>query len=533
MAPKLRNTGGATWEVRELSKEAMDKLATVPGLRIHETAARAEGNIDAVAAAALRLSLPPPKRPTEVRITRPVTIKGLFPFQIEGVATLIGITNTSGGALLADEVGLGKTLQAITYALHRGGRWLVVAPRYVCGVWQKELEKMSVPSFIRSSITSKKGQAAWMEAQRTCPFVITSYEMAGDTYRELSAHTQLTGVIFDEAHYLCGRRSNRSKACEEIAAELDYKLALTATPAWNRPRDFFQLLRVLFGKRFGSPSDFDFAYCGGRINEWGGMDNRGVSNAKELQLRLSYYMVRRLKKDVLSELPALTRQIVWVDAVKSAENAFMRVMGMGALTDTRYWEALAATLEHKIPAAVELAASAKQFLLFTWLKDHAREMHRQLTQEKDTPCVLVTGDESIKEREAAVETAKAKGWGIVATLDAAGAGLNLQGITSYGIMHAIDYNANKLVQGEGRLHRIGQTRGVQWVYLAMRDTMDQLVIRTVVEKLDALSNVLAASDVSALRNTLDGYENGAGQDEKKLLALLYESCAEGGEHDDD
>jgi SNF2 family DNA or RNA helicase len=250
------------------------------------------------------------------------------------------------------------------------------------------------------------------------------------------------------------------------------------------------------------------------------MDNKGATRTDELKHRLSFYMVRRLKKDVLKELPDLRRQTIWVEGTKEAAGAFERAMGLGMLRESNIHEAIEATLEAKIPAALDLAEQAGKFLLFTWLKRHAKLMHEEML-DRGVPNVLVYGEDTVDRRRKQIALAAAKGWGVVATIDAAGAGLNLQGITHYGIMHAIHWRPNMLVQGEGRLHRIGQTHGVQWTYLAMKDSIDQLVIRTVVEKLDYLAATMGTE--RGLRNALDDNINGAGQDEKALLKAIYDS----------
>jgi SNF2 family DNA or RNA helicase len=507
---------GSEWTLRppKLTAEDLIAIQSIPGLRINGSTIG--GLIDAVAAACLRLKLPLPVKPTRPPLENPQ----LFPFQRDGVARLLEITGRSGGALLCDDVGLGKTRQALAFTEQKKGRTLIVCPAYVRSSWADEIRKLQPAAIIavRDVLTTKAKKEAWERDRTRASYVITSYELADTASQEAFTFNLPTTLVMDEAHYLCGRQSKRSKRLRELSAMVPYKLALTATPAWNRPRDFYSLLKVLLGSRFGTPSDFDFSYCAGQINEFGGMVNKGVSNADELRLRLSFYMVRREKKEVLKELPALTRQVVWVDADKKASAEFLRLQGLSSLDKPNVSKALEATHEGKLSTAVELAVQARQFLLFTYRKSHAHVLHQRIEAE-GVPCVVITGDINTDERARLCKYAAENQVGVVATIDSAGAGLNLQGITHYGIMHAIDWLPNKMHQAEGRIHRIGQTHGVNWVYLAMRDSADEMVVRSVVDKMDSLHAILGGT--KEMRHDLSDAMNESPETEAALMAAMY------------
>ena len=265
MSAQLSNKG-SEWTLRIPLTCDTAPLDGIPGLRVREQTA--VGLVDAIAAACAVLKLAAPHRnPVEPREDA-----FLFPFQSAGVARLLEITQRCGGALLADDVGLGKTRQALTYTKIRGGRTLIVCPAYVRRSWESEILKLQPNANVitRDTLPTKARRQHYETNSLGATYVITSYELAQHAIRECFSHSFPTTLVMDEAHYLCGRNSKRSRALAEIAALVPYKLALTATPAWNRPRDFYSLLRVLFGSRFGSPSAFDFRYCAGAINEYGG-----------------------------------------------------------------------------------------------------------------------------------------------------------------------------------------------------------------------------------------------------------------------
>lgn len=497
-ASKLERLKGSEWKL-STRPPLPEAVRDVPGLRVHEDSVT--GMIDAVAAAAKLLGT---ELPSDLKSVKHERVHGLRRYQVEGVNTMLRVLRTNGGALLADDVGLGKTRQAIAIADILRGRVLIVCPAHCRSTWADEIRTItsSEDFAVLGPATNKAQQAAWDEACSKT-YVITSYELADKAIKAAFNTTLPNVLIMDEAHYLCGRKTKRANALESIARLTNYRLALSATPMYSRPRDFYKLLKVLFGARFGTPTAFDLRYAGGAFNQWGGIDNKGASNLDELKLRLSYYMVRREKRDVLKELPPITRQVMWVDGTDAAKAAFAYAMNEER-SEKAVVNALVATLDEKLDTCVALARDAQKFLLFTYLKRHARELHRRLV-DSGTPCVLITGDNSSHERAEIARTAAKNGWGVVATIDSAGTGLNvLRDVAGYGIMHSIPWVPNQAIQAEGRLHRMGQKENVHWVYVAMRDSMDEVVVGTVINKLDAVRAVMPSTEESrALRDSLD------------------------------
>lgn len=519
----MRILTGNVWTL-ELGREyaeSKETLLGLPGLRFLDSSNRVEGSIDAVAAAALRLNK------DVVQHLQPVDYASrtdLRVYQQQGVAWLLATLKIHGGALLADEMGLGKTAQAIVTATELtrgGGRILVICPAYLRTNWVAEIEKWSGDNSIVSlgPKTNKKSKEAWDKAAQA-RWVITSYDMAERALPTAFKFSAPKMLLMDEAQYLTGRKNKRSNHLESIAALSTYKLAITGTPERDRPRDFYQILRLLFGTRFGSSFDFDMAYCGGAINQHGGLDNKGATRTDELAQRLSWYMLRRLKKDVAQDLPELQRNVVWVDAEAQATQAFHNAMSSQHKDAT--YRALESTLLAKMPIACELAKAAKRFLMFTWLKDHAYQMWRVLNEEMETPCDLVTGDIAADKRRSIIDAAASAGRGVIATLGSVGVGINAQGLGTCGIFHAIDFVPTNMGQAEARLHRLGQRAVVTWTYIAMKESMDELVVRKIVEKLN--QHVAVVGDGHEMRNAFD--DSTSPDVEEAALKELYESLGD-------
>ncbi len=347
-------------------------------------------------------------------------------------------------------------------------------------------------------------------------WIVSSYELMQSLPQSLFPNT----VIIDEAHNFSGRFAKRSRKLQHFCALASNRIALTGTPIWSRPRDYWQLLRCLLGNTFGSSWDFDMAYCNGFINEHGGLDNKGTSREDELKFRMNWYQLRRLKSDVKNELPALTRQLLWVEPQPRATEAMKQALLHRTKGST--YAALSAALDGKMEAAMDVAQAAGKFLLFTWQKKHAKWMSEQL-EKRGTPNYLITGETSHGQRRTIIEASRAGGVGIVATIDSIGTGVDgLQHVASTGIFHSTDFVPLKLLQAEKRLDRLGQTAPCHWVYVMMRESMDQWVGEKVIEKLSTWTKLMGKDEAADLEGTLS--ERGAGtveEAEARALASLY------------
>lgn len=477
-----------------------DDVMHIPGLRMLQNGT-VVGSKDALAVLLDRGHVSHGLKAPTVDITNWDGPEHLRAYQLEGVAWLVERLGEDGGAILADDMGLGKTLETIsTWQALGEPPVLVVCPASVRLGWVKEFRRWAdrEPFVVDSA---KK----WAGA-KSAKIIITSYELASSIGDGI--YPQM--LIVDEVHHLRGRGAKRSRGILEVAQTAQYRLGLSGTPLWSRPRDLWMVLRILFPRyRFGSAEDFDFAYCGAFINAYGGRDAKGLTRAEELQARLRWVTIRRLKEDVLDELPVITRAVRYVAPTPAAK----RALDGWAVGNLSLADALSATLEAKIPEVVEVAKEVgRPLLVFTWQKAHAREIARQLI-EAGVASALLTGDLSLAKRNALVQTAAKEKLTVVATIDSVGQGVDgLQHVASHGVSHALDWVPLKLLQAEARLHRFGQRDAVVWTYLIMRDSADSMVEEAVIEKLGQWTKIMgadaASTDVAAL---LEG--SGAGEED--------------------
>jgi len=247
-------------------------------------------------------------RLTDINIDFPVPedLKYLG-YQKAGIAYAIDKNAT----LLADEMGLGKTIQAIGVinAKEDIKKVIIVCPASLKINWQRELEKWLVKP-LTVGIAGKKFPEA--------DIIIINY----DILKKYQANLEKQNwdlIVMDEAHYVKNSKAARSKVAKEIAEKAKNKILITGTPIANRPAELWHLLHILNPQKWDNFFNFAKRYCDAERTSYG-WDFSGASNLKELQnLLRENVMVRRLKKDVLTELPAKRRQIITIEADKEAQ----------------------------------------------------------------------------------------------------------------------------------------------------------------------------------------------------------------------
>ncbi len=231
-----------------------------------------------------------------------------YPYQIEGIKKLL----ENAFFLLADEMGTGKTVMAILAmrVLFRQGKIrsaLILCPVSVLRVWEEHVYRWSKNELAYVKVRGVKNQRdlIWNANYHVC---ITSY----DTYRR--DNVRLSGkidinkfdlVVLDEAHLIKNKSTKRYKAVKRINHKIMW--ALTGTPLENSIEDvksIFSLMKQeLISKEITSPQ---------RVRDL-----------------ISPFMLRRLKKDVLEDLPPKTRQVIWLEMSEDQKNQYQNILKHG------------------------------------------------------------------------------------------------------------------------------------------------------------------------------------------------------------
>lgn len=409
-------------------------------------------------------------------------------YQSEGVERLIALMSSRGSALLADEPGLGKTIQVIELINRMGfNRVLIVCPASLRLNWHSELDKWL--TFTPQHIE------------------ILSYEGVVSGYTEVS-HYDL--VVFDEAHYLKNPSAKRTKAC--LSLESDYRLFLTGTPVVNRPMEMYPILKTC-GLRLNK-TDFGKRYCDGKLKivRWRptkkyAWDFSGASHVEELNAALRRsVMVRRTKKEVLSELPRKIRQVVELDfalpeseALKTAVDNMFRgftsaAANIGELRSIAFTELSKARLDiakaklpHILSFAEDLLEEENKLVVFAY----HREVIDAIAEHFGGDAVKLYGGLSDKHKDAAVQafqngTARV----FVGQVTAAGTGLTLTAAHTM-LFAELDWVPGNIIQCEDRCHRFGQTEPVRVFHLTCRGSVDARMVKALVDKQKVIEAVTA------------------------------------------
>lgn len=447
-----------------------------------------------------------------------------LPFQRAGIAYAL----TRSNCLIADEMGLGKTVQAIGVAnASAARRVLVICPAFLRLNWRNEWRRWDVQGLTVAIAESGK-------ALPPADVVIASYEAATKMASAIR-QVQWDLLIVDECHYVKNPDAQRTKAVlgdkktklPPIPAKR--RLFLTGTPIVNRPIELWPLVEALDPNGLGA-SFWAFAkrYCDARHDGWGWRFD-GASNLEELQQRLrSTVMVRRQKKDVLTELPPKIRQVVLLEAkgmevqraLREEAQAWQRHEDLltalrvqaelaKAIGDQEYEEAIArlrnaakvafedlslarhALALAKVPAVVEhvqevLDAKAK-VVVFAWHQDVAEAIARAFAPAS----VLAHGGLSDQVRQAAVQRFQSDPATrvFVGTIRGAGVGITLTA-SDHVVFAELWWVPGDISQAEDRCHRIGQVNPVLVQHLVVDGSLDARMAHVIVAKQGVIDRAL-------------------------------------------
>ncbi|XP_030310503.1 DNA annealing helicase and endonuclease ZRANB3 [Calypte anna] len=425
--------------------------------------------------------------------------KKLLPFQEEGIRFAL---QRSGRCMIADEMGLGKTIQAIAISYYYKNEWplLIVVPSSLRYPWVDEMEKW-IPELSPDDITIIQNKTDTGRIS-TSKVTILGYGLLTSDARTLvdTLHRQnFRVVVIDESHYMKSRNATRSKILLPIVQKAVRAVLLTGTPALGRPEELFMQIEALFPKRFGTWSEYAKKYCDARVRFFGKRahwDCRGASNLKELHQLLSEIMIRRLKSDVLTQLPPKVRQRIPFDLPQAAaknlnttfseweklmrnlnsdasENHFSQVMNL--ITRMYKETAIAKAGAVKDYIKMMLENDKLKFLVFA----HHLSMLQACTEavlESEVRYIRIDGSVPSAERIHLVNQFQKDPDTRVAILSIQAAG---QGLTFTAATHVVFaelyWDPGHIKQAEDRAHRIGQHSSVNVHFLIAKGTMDTLM----------------------------------------------------------
>lgn len=430
----------------------------------------------------------------------------LRPYQTQGVTFL----EQAQRAILADEPGLGKTLQTIM-ALEKlqgnNGGTLIVAPKMALGVWEDEIRKWTGKSSIIYDGSPKQRAKLWMSFQEESDiqFLITNYAKLKELYE---LRRTWNSIVCDEIHS-GGLLNHKTQAYENLRKLNSTNLfLLTGTPIKRGPQDLFAPLSLVNSKAFKSYWGYVNKYCV-VINDTFGKSIEGRPKDPALfKQMLKPYFLHRKKKDHLEELPDKIRQPIPINMTKKQAKLYDQMNTEMMIDD-----------DGKLilsPSAMTQSLRLRQLLVTPRLLDidedgAALEALPELLDEEfqaGNPCVIFTpfrqaiphivnklDDNFAKTKKPAVNQINIVQGGmksheitkavadfqnskdvrrvLIVVIKSGAAFTATAGKTAFFLGY--EWNPNENIQAEDRLHRLGQNKAVRIHYLLHKDTIDEHV----------------------------------------------------------
>jgi len=397
--------------------------------------------------------------------------EGLMPYQSKAVHRALV---QGGRVLLADEMGLGKTVQALAVVAHYldcEGPVLIVTPSSLGGVWRDEARRWLPwlrPSEVQLILSTKERPGP------TSRLVIVSYALFArlpDVFGCTARGEAWQIIVCDEAHYLRNPASQRSRALLPLLQGARHALLVTGTPTPKQASDAFALVHAL-------------RPLGCTFKEWCDRYGSGRTENREAEVAALLFelMVRRVKADVLDQLPPKHRQRVALSFPPSMASTLKRLRveaeeGNQA-PDEQHFQQLAKVKEAAAQDYTEylLDASDQKFLLF----GHHISMLNALehtVSKRGVGYIRIDGSTPAAERPALVEEFQSRADRRVAVLSvlAAGEGLTLTAAALCVFCELCPAVPGVIEQAEARVHRIGQRSTVDVHFLVVDGTRDDQV----------------------------------------------------------
>ena len=453
----------------------------------------------------------------------PVSLQNILrPYQKIGFNWLSTIVNYKFGGLLADEMGLGKTLQIISLLLARKEKMqnqlpsLIVAPASVIYNWQAEVKKFAPSLNVALLDGTKKERERLLLDAKKYDLLISSYQSLN---RDLEAYQNLIFdvEVIDEAQNIKNQQSVTAKTVKVIKAH--HKLALTGTPIENKLSELWSIFDYLMPGFLGSYPDFRKKYELPIVKE---QDKEAEDQLANMVIP---FILRRLKKDVLRDLPDKDEEIVPVKMNKKQADLYnmqtqkiiAQLNGQGDEDFKRSRFQILAQItklreiccdphllyenyhgkSNKLIATIELIknnlANGHKILLFSQFTAMLDILHENLARLR-LPLFTITGSTPKTKRQEQVQkfNQMAQPGVFLISLKAGGTGINLTGADVV-IHYDPWWNLAAEKQATDRAHRIGQKHSVKIYKMVTEDSIEERIIALQQKKAE-LADIILQND---------------------------------------
>ena len=471
----------------------------------------------------------------EMRVQQPASLNAqLRSYQLEGLSWLCALSGAGFNGILADDMGLGKTIQALSLLLWeqeqgRDVHALVVCPASLQLNWLAESKKFA-PSLVSASLMgSAKERMALIQAENRPNLLITSYDQLR---RDVQAYQGMafSHVLLDEAQNIKNASSQAAKAVKTIQSK--HRFAMTGTPIENRLSELWSIFDFLMPGYLGTYKKFKERFEAPVVH------NADEKARTTLHMMVAPFILRRMKKDVLSDLPEKVETVMssemtaeqrkiytaYVSRLQKDEKSLLgsrdRIKMLAELTRLRQL-----CCDPRLCLEDYTGGSGKLMQLMEIVRDALEADHRILLFSQFTTMLdligealddegidyyMLTGETEKEERMELVQQFNEGGADVfLISLKAGGTGLNLTGADVV-IHYDPWWNVSAQNQATDRAYRIGQTKGVQVIRLIASDTVEEHILN-IQERKKALSDgvllgeeTFFTMDADLLREVLGG-----------------------------
>lgn len=428
-----------------------------------------------------------------------------FNFQYEGIAF---IDIKKGSAIIGDEMGLGKTVQALGWLQHHSEKRpaIIVVPASLKLNWQREANKwMTNPKCqILSGTTANE--------KITGELIIINYDILFAWIDKLKA-VKPSVLILDEVHYIKNNATKRTKAVKKLARIIPNIIPLSGTMIENRPIEIYNAWKLVDPINCPDRWFFLHRYCGAKHNGFG-WDFTGHSHIPELHRLLKTVMIRRLKKDVMPELPDKMYSIIPFELhnkteYKEAEKDFIEYLKRTKGQEAADKSAGSSTLA-SIEGLKQLAVKGKLTQAIEWIEEFLNVENKlvvfcthkfvidELMEVFKTRAVKIDGSVTLPDRQRSVDIFQhnPKVNLFIGNIKAAGVGITLTAASNV-VFLEYPWAPGELNQAIDRVHRIGQKDSVNVYYLMAQNTIEEKIVNLLDKKRKILDAVLDGKETES------------------------------------
>ena len=450
-------------------------------------------------------------------------------YQEDGFRWLGTLEHMGFGGVLADDMGLGKTLQVIAHVLSRKeegakGCSLIVCPASLVYNWMSELARFAPGLRCVVAVGTKPVRAARIGSSADLDVLVTSYDLLRRDV-EIYSRRHFARVVLDEAQYIKNPRAQVTKCAKCLDA--DVRFALTGTPIENRLAELWSIFDFLMPGYLGSREEFAKRYESP-------VEAREHDASTLLRCAIAPFILRRLKSEVLADLPEKTESVVYAQMEPKQRKLYLasqdrlalqiqhqedkelkgeKLKILAELTKLRQiccdpslcfegYDGSSAKLETCMELVSQAIDGGHRVLLFSQFTTMLEIIAKRLASEGFSTLML-TGSTSKEARERLVRRFQAgDGDVFLISLKAGGVGLNL---TSADVVIHYDpwWNTAAQDQATDRAHRIGQRRDVSVFKLIVEGTIEERILRMQEVKRDLAESVLAGEGAKSALLTRD------------------------------